>query len=116
MSSFTVRAGSAGLATSTFGVLAISDTGWKSRCVSNGSFWRSSGVITKVAAIISSVWPSAGARATASVPRMVLAPGRFSTSTGWPKVSAARGAIERLNRSSTPPAGNGTISRTGLDG
>ena len=35
----------------------------------------------------SSVWPSAGARATVSVARLLAAPGRFSTMNGCPRRS-----------------------------
>jgi hypothetical protein len=53
---------------------------------------------------ISSVWPSAGARVASSVPIAPDAPGRFSTTTCLPQVSASFGATSRASRSDPPPA------------
>jgi hypothetical protein len=41
------------------------------------------------------VWPSAGLRCTSCMPILPLAPGRLSTTTGWPSNSASRGAMMR---------------------
>ena len=57
---------------------------------SYGSFERSTAFDMNVKPAMSTVWPSAGARATASVPMIVFAPGRFSTSTVWPERLAQR--------------------------
>src|SRR5688572_18826775 len=65
---------------------------------------------------MSTVWPSAGERATTSVPMMVLAPGRFSTTTLWPNALPKGTDNARATTSFDPPAGNGTTSRTTLDG
>ena len=42
------------------------------------------------------------------------APGRFSTTNGWPSVSVSFCAVARARMSVVPPAGNGTTTRTGL--
>ena len=47
---------------------------------------------------------------------MPLAPGLFSTTTGWPQASASLPASSRAVRSVAPPAGNGTTSLTGRVG
>src|SRR4051812_26128185 len=44
------------------------------------------------------------------------APGRFSTSTGWPKVLAISFASTRAYRSEKPPAGKGTMRRIAFVG
>src|SRR5436305_327029 len=44
------------------------------------------------------------------------APARFSTTTGWPHFSDSFSPRMRGIRSALPPAGNGTMMRTGLDG
>src|SRR6266571_4226112 len=44
------------------------------------------------------------------------APGRFSTTRGWPRPSAILGAMRRATTSAPPPGGYGTIRRTGFDG
>ena len=56
----------------------------------------------------SSVRPSGCARATCSVPMLVLAPARFSTMTLAPRMSASFGAIARASGSLTAPGANGT--------
>ncbi len=45
-----------------------------------------------------------------------LAPGLFSMIQGWPSVVRAFSPIARVSVSSTPPAGNGTITRIGRSG
>jgi hypothetical protein len=44
---------------------------------------------------------------------MVLAPGRFSISTGWPHASLILWPIRRATMSLGPPGGNGTMIRIG---
>ena len=56
---------------------------------------------------------SGAARATALAPMVPLAPGRFSTSTGWPSRSARRAAILRRAMSGPPPAGRPSTTVTG---
>ena len=53
---------------------------------------------------------------TSCAPITVLAPGRFSITTGWPKSSLIFWPIRRASTSEGPPAGNGTtmwIARLG---
>ena len=57
---------------------------------------------------ISRVCPSAGARATASAAIAPAAPGRFSTTNSWPKVSPSGWAISRAMPSVLPPGAKGT--------
>src|SRR5260221_7958572 len=47
---------------------------------------------------------------------MPLAPGRFSTTSCWPRRSPTLGAMRRDMMSIVSPGGNGTIRRTGLVG
>ena len=44
------------------------------------------------------------------------APGRFSTTTAWPKVSDIFAAMARAYRSENPPGGKGTKIRTACVG
>src|SRR5258706_6858385 len=76
----------------------------------------SAGVVTCDRVASTSVWPSGSDFATASVPRLPLAPGRASTSTGWPRPAASFSFSVRAIRSTMPPAGNGTMMRSGLEG
>src|SRR5262245_54433633 len=46
----------------------------------------------------------------------VSPPGRFSTTTGWRQSSLIRCPITRARMSVGPPAGNGTMMRTGRSG
>jgi hypothetical protein len=50
--------------------------------------------------------------ATASVPRLPLAPGLFSTTNGWPSLVCSSSASSRATMSGVAPAANGTISFT----
>src|SRR5688572_18794794 len=59
----------------------------------------------------SRVCPSGAALATCTAPMTVSAPGRFSTTTGWPQSSFIFCAITRDRMSVGPPAGNGTTMR-----
>src|SRR5688572_24070230 len=45
-----------------------------------------------------------------------FAPGRFSTTAGWPSCSCSLEAIARPTMSDEPPATNGMITRIGFDG
>src|SRR6266581_5457937 len=47
---------------------------------------------------------------------MPLAPGRFSTSTGWPSRSVIFGPIRRAMMSVVLPGGNGTMILIGFEG
>ena len=64
----------------------------------------------------SSVWPSGVARAAASAAMLPPAPGRFSTTTGWPSRSPAPGRPARAVTSVLPPAAKPTIRRIGRSG
>src|SRR5256885_5767801 len=57
---------------------------------------------------ISKVLPSAAAWATAWAPMLPLAPGRFSTTTGWPRRCCSCSPRRRASRSVPPPGGNVT--------
>src|SRR5947208_2752136 len=61
----------------------------------------------------SSVRPSGAALATICAPIAVLAPARFSITTGWPQCSLMRWPTKRAMRSVGPPGGNGTMMRIG---
>lgn len=50
-------------------------------------------------------------RATEPVPIVLLAPARFSTTTGWPRFSASLGAILRSVRAVPPPGDVATNPR-----
>jgi hypothetical protein len=47
---------------------------------------------------------------------LLLAPGRFSTTTCWPSRSDSHGPTMRATVSAPPPAGKPMIQRTGRDG
>jgi hypothetical protein len=66
--------------------------------------------------LMSSVAPSGAELATKSAPIWPLAPGRFSTMTGWPQIATSFGSMMRASVSAPPPGGNGTTMRTGLEG
>ena len=65
------------------------------------------------AELMSSVWPSGSARATASAPTLPPAPGRFSTTNGWPSARLSRSPTARASTSASPPGANGATMRTG---
>src|SRR5687768_11825380 len=62
------------------------------------------------------VWPSAGDLATNASPMEPVAPGRFSTTTGWPRLSARRLPMARAKVSLEPPGGEVTTKRICLEG
>jgi hypothetical protein len=47
---------------------------------------------------------------------LLLAPGLFSITTGWPSRSASHGATIRDTMSAPPPGGNPTTQRKGRAG
>src|SRR6267143_4225665 len=63
-----------------------------------------------------SVWPSGGDFASASFASSPAPPGRFSTTTGWPRRSESFCPRRRLTRSLPEPGGEPTRKRTGLTG
>src|SRR5215470_18910736 len=62
---------------------------------------------------MNSVEPSGAAFADACAPMMVLAPGRFSITTGCPQSWLMVWPIRRATMSLGPPAGKGTMIRIG---
>src|SRR5262245_15101410 len=50
------------------------------------------------------------------MPTVRAPPGRFSTTTGWPRILAISGATRRAMRSLALPAGCGTMRRIGRSG
>ena len=62
------------------------------------------------------LWPSGTARATTSAAMTPDAPGRFSTTTGWPSDSVSFCATMRARMSFAPPGGKPTSMRSGFDG
>src|SRR6266850_5349819 len=65
--------------------------------------------------LLKSVWPSGAARATWSAARSALAPGRFSTTAGWPTCHATLAATTRVTRSA-PSLAKPTTQVRGFDG
>jgi len=63
-----------------------------------------------------SVYPSGGARATASAAMAPLAPGRYSMMNGWPNAALSGWATKCAASSVTPPGANGTMILTGRCG
>src|SRR5688500_10219460 len=62
----------------------------------------------------SSVYPSGGDLTASSAPRLLPAPGRFSTMKFPPMRSLSFAATSRPARSEPPPGANGTMMRTGF--
>jgi len=71
--------------------------------------------MTKLAAIMKSVWPSAGLPSSACAPITVLPPGRFSTTTATPASLPTACASDLARASDEPPAAYGTISVSGCE-
>src|SRR5438105_1256310 len=61
---------------------------------------------------MTSVWPSGGLFAAASMPMFPPAPALFSTMTGCPSNGASRSATQRARISRGLPGGDGAIIRT----
>ena len=74
------------------------------------------GLVVWLETAIISVYPSGGAFASAVVPMIVLAPARFSTTTGLPPVLVQFCAIVRPSTSTEPPGGKGTMMVIGWSG
>src|SRR6185295_5082146 len=58
--------------------------------------------------------PSGGAALTASATMRPIAPGRFSTTTGWPRLALILSATTRAMMSAVPPGAKPTRILTGL--
>jgi hypothetical protein len=65
---------------------------------------------------MSRVYPSGALRATNSVPIAPEAPGRFSTTNGWPNTELRWGAMTRAITSLLPPAPDATMILIGRAG
>src|SRR3954462_5320805 len=66
--------------------------------------------------MLMTVWPSGAALATYCAAMLELAPGRFSTTTGWPMFCETFAATRRVTPSAPPPGGKPTTQLIGLDG
>src|SRR5262249_49334692 len=100
------------LTTRPAGLLAIAVIGVKSSTRSNEAclFWmRSMVCATEMATPM--VWPSGAARLSAPMPSAPDAPARFSTTTGWRRLSLSFCPIARALMSPAPPGGFGTMMR-----
>jgi len=75
---------------------AKSPTGSQGTLLNRDMFWVKGEVV-------SSVLPSAGARATTCVPMLPLAPGLFSTTTGWPHCTSISSPMRRARMSGPVP-------------
>src|SRR6478752_400567 len=107
--------GTDGCTTSMSGAAATNVTGSRSFTGSYGSLYRL-GLTVKVRGTISMTWPSGALFATISVATVPAAPGRFSTTTGWPKLSESFWAMRRPTMSVEPPGEKPSIRRTVLVG
>src|SRR5262249_57292152 len=105
MSSAIVLAGTAGFDTITSGKSISPETGAMSCSRLNGS-WSNSVTLTAAdAGTNSSVYPSGGELTTAWIEMLLLAPGLFSITTGWPSRSDNHGAMILGTMSAPPPGG-----------
>ena len=92
-------------------------TGVKSASASYGSFFLRCGAAESGLLVARrSVYPSGAARAVCSAAIAPSAPGRFSTTIGWPSAVPSGCATMRATMSVEEPAPNGTMKRTGRDG
>ena len=115
--SLKVFAGTDGCTTSTLGWLTRRMMGAKSLRESNGSLVNRWTITARAFDVpTNSVWPSAAALATYSVPMFPPTPARLSTTNCCPSASPSFWPTMRATRSTLPPAAYGTIARTGLVG
>src|SRR4029078_7144645 len=105
MNSGTVLGGTDGLISSTFGARVTPETGAKSRFSSNLRLSKKVAVIAFAVVTYGSVYPSGADRATASPARLLEAPVRFSTITGWPIRSDTNCALSRATMSAEAHTG-----------
>src|SRR6218665_24342 len=91
----------------TSGTRPTSAMGWKSCSRWNGALAVNSTLLMEwlVSAPISRVCPSGGSFATALAPRLPAAPGRFSTTTRWPRSRVHCWASTRPTTSAAAPGG-----------
>jgi len=111
--SFTELMPDCGLVASSSVPQAASDTGVKSVTGLNGTFLYRLAAISRVLALTITVCPSGAALATWSAPMLPLAPGLFSTITGWPRRSESFGPTVRAMMSMPVPGVKGTTTLIG---
>src|SRR5581483_3290320 len=112
----TDAAGADGGVHSTFGAVPISSTGSRSFSVLNERSCRN-GLTAWVSNTNTQLLPSGLAFATAAVPTLPEAPGRFSMMmVAPPSFSCMRGCTSRAIGSTLPPGGNGTMILMTPDG
>ena len=106
-----------GFTISALSVVKARETGARSFAGSKPRFGKRCGFTVSAPLVpISRVCPSGALRTTFSVPMLPLEPVRFSTTTGWPRLSVSRSARMRAATSVAPPAGKGTTKRSGREG
>src|SRR5262245_34594703 len=98
------------------GSVAISEIGSKSLTGSYGNFINATLIARALLLARQIEYPSGGAFATSPTLIVVPPPGRFSTSTGWPRPFDMSCARSRPRKSTTPPGGYGTTSLIGRAG
>src|SRR3954468_24877050 len=116
MRSCSVRYGFDAGTTSTVGRVAVGVMAARSRSGSKPTFGTTNGDTVCDDVLTSSVYPSGSAFATTAAASMVLAPGRFSTITGWPSAGARRSASVRATMSTALPGASVATMRTVLVG
>ena len=102
--------------TMTSGCVAITVTGVRSRTASYGNLVISVALIACEGLTSTMVWPSGDALATRSMPMVMPAPGRLSTTTCWPHAVEYLVPSARASGSEPPPVAVGTMKRIGLVG
>src|SRR5882762_10541105 len=100
----------------TSGVMVKRDTGINSRFRRQHGSGLSASPIALLISARNSVCPSAAALTVSRAAIMPLAPGRFSTITGWPRDCVSLAPICRARMSGELPAGEGTRMRIGFEG
>src|SRR5579871_5716142 len=109
--------GTPGCTTTTSGTLTTEVMNARSLRGSYGILLMVKGAIaTEDPLLRATVYPSAGAFAAASPPMTPPPPPRFSTTTVCPRFADMPCARTLPKMSDGPPAGNGTMSRSGLEG
>src|SRR5712691_1240954 len=104
------------LTTMTSGVMVKRDTGINSWFRRQHGSGLSASPFALLISARNKVCRSGAARAVSRAAIMPLAPGRFSTITGWPRDSVSLAPICRARMSGELPAGEGTRMRIGFEG
>ena len=114
MNSASVLAGTLGATRITCGAIVAMPTIDRSRIGSHCRFCIIAGLPAWYPLYCSSsVCPSGWARTTALIAMLPFAPGRFSTTTGWPSAACSPSWNSRAAKSVPPPGGFGTITVMG---